>query len=46
MSLIGVYRYTIMLTIQGEGFDAYCLNENCTHKTFSERFGFVAPNGM
>ena len=23
----------------------FCLNENCTHKTFSERFDFVAPNG-
>ena len=22
----------------------FCLNENCTHKTFSERFDFVAPN--
>lgn len=23
----------------------FCLNENCTHKTFSERFDFVAPSG-
>ena len=23
----------------------FCLNENCTHKTFTERFDFVAPNG-
>ena len=23
----------------------FCLNENCTHRTFSERFNFVAPNG-
>ena len=23
----------------------FCLNENCTHRTFSERFDFVAPNG-
>lgn len=22
----------------------FCLNENYTHKTFSERFGFVAPS--
>ena len=23
----------------------FCLNKNCTHKTFSERFDFVTPNG-
>lgn len=23
----------------------FCLNENCTHSTFSERFDFVALNG-
>lgn len=23
----------------------FCTNENCTHKTFTERFDFVAPNG-
>ncbi len=23
----------------------FCLNKNCTHKTFTERFDFVAPNG-
>ena len=23
----------------------FCLNENCIHKTFSERVDFVAPNG-
>ena len=23
----------------------FCLNETCTHKTFTERFDFVAPNG-
>lgn len=23
----------------------FCLNGNCTHRTFSERFDFVAPNG-
>lgn len=23
----------------------FCLNENCTHRTFSERFDFVASNG-
>ena len=23
----------------------FCMNENCTHKTFSERFDFVASNG-